>query len=175
MFVADILREIQPVNQEGLSPRPWNRVLMSKSWESHWNVCRLRVDTADQPWGVSSKQSNWVVFGKRKIKREKLVFLFWPIWIKTRISELVSQKIYSQSKAAANPSELTHQWFRLQDLLEHFVAPAQKTTHLRAPGKAEPKARMVNSVQGSPQCCCNRSHCIQWGHLWSTEDTGVPP
>lgn len=40
MFDANILREIKPVNQEVLPPRPWNRVLMSKSWESHWTLCR---------------------------------------------------------------------------------------------------------------------------------------
>lgn len=62
-------------------------------------------------------------------------------------------KIYCQSKAAANPAELTHQWFRQQDLLECSVAPAHTTTCLCAPGKAEHKARTLNSVQGSPQYC----------------------
>ena len=65
----------------------------------------------------------------------------------------------------ANPANSTLQWFRLQDLLERSVAPAQAVTQLSVPGKAEPKARMPMSVQVSSQYRCNKSYCVQSGQL----------
>lgn len=49
------------------------------------------------------------------------------------------------------------------------MALTQAVTQLSAPGKAEPKGRMLMSVQVSPQYCCNKSYYVRSGQLWRTE------